>query len=59
MTGAGIQTQDGGGSVLVGSSNDGDKWLKMGHFFFLFFSFKEEPKGFADGLEGGCKYIPK
>lgn len=49
MTGAGIQTKKGGSFVQVGNNKGGGKWLNFGH------SLKEEPKGFADGLEGGCE----
>lgn len=47
MTGVGIQTEDGGGFIQDGS-NKGSEKLNFGHIL------KEGPKGFADGLEGGC-----
>lgn len=49
VTGAGIQTKDGGGFVQVGSNKGGEEWLNFGHIL------KEELKVFANGLEGGCE----
>lgn len=33
MTGAGIQTKDGGGFVQVQSKKGGEKWLDLGIYF--------------------------
>ena len=49
MIGAGIQTKKSSGFVQVGSTKGGEKCLNLGYIL------KDEPKGFAHGLEGGCE----
>lgn len=48
MTSAKIQTKR-GNFVQGGSNKGGEKWLDLGYIL------KEEPKAFANGLEGRCE----